>query len=88
MTYEIKCFGVDPFDMMCSDCPVHEIEWWEYTTLENLRNVHADELEMDAAMPDWMVKEMQGQGAWHPANPNFDEWLKQSIAVGYVRTAA
>ena len=43
---------------------------------------------MDAATPDWMVKEMQEMGEWNPANPDFGEWLKQSIAAGYVRPAA
>lgn len=87
MKYEIKRFGDDPFDIMCSDCPVHQIEWWEGVTLEELRNAHAEEMEMDAAIPDWMVKEMQEMGEWNPANPDFGEWLKQSIAAGYVRPA-
>ena len=88
MTYEIKRIGADPFDIMCSDCPVQEIEWWESATLEDLHNAHAEELKMDAAMPDWMIEEMQEQGEWHPASPDFDEWLKRCIEEGYIRTAA
>lgn len=86
--YEVKCSGSDPFDIMCSDCPVHEIEWWEEATMEDLRNVHAEELEMDAATPDWAVKDMREQGLWNPTNPDFKEWLKERIVSGYVRIAA
>lgn len=88
MKYEIKRFGNDPFDIMCSDCPVHQIEWWEGATLEDLRNAHAEELEMDASTPDWAVKEMQEQGEWNPTPASFEEWMEQSIASGYVRVAA
>ena len=88
MEDEIKRFGNDPFDIMCSDCPVNQIEWWEGVTLEELHNAHAEELEMDAATPDWMVKEMQEMGVWNPANSDFGEWLEQSIAAGYVRPTA
>ena len=88
MEYEIKKYGSDPFDIMCSDCPVHEIEWWESATLNDLHIVHAEELEMDAYMPDWMVEEMQADCEWRPTNPDFDEWLKDEIERGYVRIAA
>ncbi len=88
MAYEVKKYGSDPFDIMCSDCPVHEIEWWEGATLDDLHGTHAEELEMDAATPDWMIEEMQEQGEWHPATPDFDEWLKEQIENGYVRTVA
>lgn len=88
MKYEIKRFESDPFDIMCGEGPVHEIEWWEEATLEDLHNAHAEELEMDEATPAWMVEEMQEQGEWHPANPNFNEWLKEQIERGYVRTTA
>lgn len=85
--YEIKRFGDDPFDIMCGDCPVHEIEWWEEATLEDLRNTHAEELEMDASIPDWMAKEMREEG-WKPTATDFGEWLKQNIKDGYIRVAA
>ncbi len=88
MTYEIKRTGADPFDIMCSDGPVHEIEWWEDATLEDLHNTHAEEMEMDAATPDWMAEEMWKQGEWHPANSDFNEWLKEQIESGYVRIVA
>jgi len=88
MLYEIKCYGEDPFDVMCGDCPVHEIEWWEGTTLEELRNTHSEQVAEDAAMPSWMAEEMQERGDWHPTNADFDAWLRESIAEGYVRVAA
>lgn len=86
--YEIKRVEVDPFDIMCGDCPEHEIEWWEEAALEDLHTAHAEELEMDANMPDWMIKEMRDEGEWHPASPDFDEWLKGQIEKGHVRLAA
>ncbi len=85
MLYEIKCFGADPFDVMCGDCPVNEIEWWEGTTLEELHSLHDEQMAMDAATPDWEVREMQEQGEWNPTSPDFDAWLEQSITNGYVR---
>ncbi len=85
--YEIKRIEVDPFDIMCGDCPEHEIEWWENATLENLHDVHAEELAMDEALPDWARDEMLADG-WYPTPRSFDEWLKQSMASGYVRLAA
>lgn len=85
--YEIKRIEVDPFDIMCGDCPEHEIEWWEPTTLENLHDVHVEALEMDEAMPDWARDEMLADG-WCPTPRSFDEWLKQSMPSGYVRLAA
>lgn len=88
MKYEIKRSGSDPFDIMCGDCPEHTIEWWEEATLEDLHNAHNEELDADASMPDCVVKEMQEQGEWNPTPADFDEWLKQSIASGYVRVAA
>lgn len=87
MKFEIKVSGADPFDIMCSDCPVHEIEWWESATLENLHDAHAEELEMYEALPDWVRNEMLAEG-WRPMPADFDEWLKQSMANGYVRFAA
>lgn len=87
MKYEIKVSGSDPFDIMCSDCPVHEIEWWENATLEDLHDAHNEELAEDAAMPDWMAEEMKAQSEWHPAPHSFDEWLKERIEEGYIRTA-
>lgn len=87
MRYEIKRTEVDPFDIMCGDCPEHEIEWWEPATLEELHEVHAEELADDTAIPDWARDEMLAEG-WRPTTPSFDEWLKQSITDGYVRLAA
>lgn len=88
MKYEFKVFGDDPFDIMCGDCPVHEIWWWENVTLEDLHDAYAEELAADASTPDWMVKEMQAKGEWNPAPKSFDEWLKKRIEEGYIRTVA
>lgn len=88
MKYEIKRFGSDPFDIMCSDCEVHKIWWWEDATLEDLHSTHTEELEMDASTPDWMIEEMQEQGEWHPASHDFDEWLRQNIKASYIRATA
>lgn len=87
--YEIKRFGNDPFDMMCSDCPVHEIWWWEGATLEELHNIHDEQVAMDETIPEWAIHEWQDQGdEWKPTNPDFDAWLKESIAEGYIREVA
>ena len=88
MKYEIKRSGSDPFDIMCGDCPEHTIEWWEEATLEDLHNAHEEELAADASMPDCVVEDLDYRGLWNPAPTDFDEWLKQSIASGYVRVAA
>lgn len=87
MKYQIKRFGDDPFDIMCSDCEVHEIWWWEDATLEDLHSTHAEELETDASIPDWAAEEMREEG-WKPTATDFDEWLKQNIKDGYIRIAA
>lgn len=87
MLYKIKCSGPDPFDLMCSDCSEHEIEWWEDITLEKLRDTHDEQVMMDKATPDWMIQEMQEQGIWNPTNPNFEAWLEQSIVEGYIEVA-
>lgn len=88
MKYEIKRFGSDPFDVMCSDCPVHEIEWWESVTLDDLHTQHEYELAADASLPGWLVQEMRACGEWNPTPLDFGEWLRQNIAEDHVRVAA
>lgn len=85
--YQVKRFCVDPFDIMCGEGPEHEIEWWEDTTLEELRKDHAEEVAMDAFIPDQEAEYMR-QNGWNPTTSDFDEWLKQSIADGYIRPVA
>ena len=87
MKFEIKQFGADPYDIMCSEGPVHEIEWWEPATLKDLHDIHAEQLEMDGVLPNWARDEMLAED-WTPTPADFDEWLKQSMVSGYVRLAA
>lgn len=86
--YEIKRSKVDPFDIMCGECPEHYIEWWEDATPEELHSLHQEQLEMDKATPDWAIKEMEEDGTWKPTPADFGEWMKQSIDDVYVRLAA
>lgn len=80
MKYEIKIVETDPFDIMCGDCPVHEIEWWYEVSVVELHQLHEEQMEMDEYMMD--------DDRWEPTEPDFDTWLRQSIENGYVRTAA
>lgn len=59
MKYEIMVYGSDPFDIMCGDCPVHEISWWEEITLDELHDRYDEEVSEDATIPafdDWLAK--------------------------------
>lgn len=80
MRYEIKIVEADPFDIMCSDCPVHEIEWWDNVSLEELRMLHKEQMELDEQMKD--------QADWELTPQDFDTWLHQSIKDGFIRIAA
>lgn len=88
MGFEIKVFGYDPFDIMCSDCEVHEIWWWEGVTVDDLRRTHEEHMEMDAATPAWAIEDMKAQGEWEPTPLDFEEWLRKAIKDEYVRVAA
>lgn len=64
-----------------------ETNEYESITEEELRAIHAEELEMDAEMPNWMAEEMKELlvgWAW-PANPDFDVWLEDRINEWRVR---
>lgn len=51
--YEIKIVEPDPFDIMCSDCPVHDIAWWDGVDSEELRRIHKEQMEYEPTNPDF-----------------------------------
>lgn len=86
--YNVKRFASDPFDVMCSDCPVHEIEYFEQVSEEQLREDHLYMLGVDASIPDWERGMMEADGTWEPTEPDFDKWLEQCITEGYIQAIA
>ena len=88
MKYEIKTSMPDPFDLACSDCEVHYMECWEEISVEELRQLHAEQLADDANTPDWEIEEMKANGGWNPTIPDFEMWLRQGILDGCIRTKA
>lgn len=88
MKYEIKTSRPDPFDLACSDCEIHYIDCWEDITLEELRQLHAEQVEMDDHLPDWASDEMAEEYEWKPTIRDFDEWLRKSIEDGDIRVNA
>lgn len=51
MKYEIMTSMPDPFDLMCSDCEVHYIECWEDITIEELHQLHDEQMTDDTNTP-------------------------------------
>ncbi len=87
MKYQIRREEADPFCLMCSDCPVDYIVWYENTTEEELRDLHSEELAMDEYLPDFQKQIMMEDGQWYPTEKNFKKWLWQCIKSGYVKIA-
>lgn len=83
--YEVKRESADPFDIMCSDCEIHYIECWEQVSEEELREDHLYDLGADSCIPENEKKVMAEEFGWTPAPEDFNEWLAQAIADGYVR---
>ena len=83
--YEVKREMADPFDLMCSDCEVHYIECFEEITEEELREEHSYMVAEDGWLPEFQKAVMAEEFGWEPTNPDFDQWLQESIAEGYVR---
>lgn len=79
--YEIKTSRPDPYDLACSDCPVHYIDCWESISEEELRQLYAERMREAEGVPAWDEE-------WEPINPDFDGWLRQAIVDGYIRMAA
>ena len=88
MTYEVKREAADPFDLMCSDCEVHYIEYFEEITEDELRDEHAYCVIEDKYMQEWEKEAMAEQFGWTPTEPDFNKWLQQCIASGYLREVA
>ena len=86
--YEIKASRPDPFDLMCSDCEVHYMECWEDITIEELHQLHDEQMADDVNTPDWEIEELKANGNWEPTIPDFEKWLRQAIADGYIRAKA
>lgn len=86
--YEVKREAADPFDLMCSDCEVHYIEYFEEISEEELWEEHSYMVAEDGWIPDRQKQIMAEEFGWEPTNPNFDEWLEQCIAEGYVKEVA
>lgn len=87
MKYQIRREAADPFDLMCSDCPVTYITWYEDITEEELRDLHDEQVSMDEWLPDFQKQIMIEEGQWYPTEKNFKKWLWQSIKQGYVKIA-
>lgn len=88
MKYEIMTSMPDPFDLMCSDCEVHYIECWEDITIEELHQLHDEQMTDDTNTPDWEIEEMKAHGEWKPTIHDFEMWLRQAIADGCIRAKA
>lgn len=83
--YMVKYEKADPFDLMCSDCPVNYIECFEEMSELELREEHTQMIGEDAAIPDWERERMADQFGWTPTNPDFDKWLEECIAEGHIK---
>lgn len=42
------------------------MECWEDITIEELRQLHAEQLADDANTPDWAIEDMKAHGGWEP----------------------
>lgn len=90
MKYEIKRYAADPLDVMCSDCPVHEIEYFEGASMEELHQIHKEFIELDESTPDFAkadYEHMTGE-KWEATPADFGEFLKNEIANGNIREIA
>jgi len=89
MMYEVKRSGTDPYDTMCGDYPVHETEWWEKISTDELRKAHMEELGIESflAISDKaLYKDLFGE-PWQATPQNFSEYVRQGIAAGWLREA-
>lgn len=90
MKYEVIRYESDPFDIMCGDCPVHEIEVWEEITLEELHEMHREFIEEDENIPDYIkdeIDEQTGKRCWTLTPKNFEEFLKEEISSGHIKVS-
>lgn len=56
MKYQIFAQILDPFDLTCSDCEVHVIEYYEDISLEELREVYNTDPDRDnMTFNEWLV---------------------------------
>lgn len=88
MTYEMKREAADPFDIMCSDCEIHYIEYWEKVEEKELREIHSYNLIDDQYIRENEKEAMIEEFGWQPTPESFDEWLRQEIESGNVREIA
>ena len=88
MAYQVKREAADPFDIMCDDCPVHYIEYFEDVTEDELREDHSYMVAEDKWVPEEQKQAMAEEFGWEPTEPDFDKWLERCIAEGYVRVVA
>lgn len=90
MKYEVISYASDPFDIMCSDCPVHEIEYWTEASLEELHQFHKECMEVDEYTPDFEKEEYEAMTGekWRNTPADFKEFLKEEIASGHIREVA
>lgn len=87
MRYEILRTETDPFDMMCGDCEMHEIEYWEEISLDELHQHHIECVEADKNTPDFAKEEYEAMfgDKWEDTPEDFEEFLKSAISSGYIR---
>lgn len=87
MKYEIKKIAHDPFDIACGDCPVHEIEYWAASSLEELHQFHNECIKVDEYTPDSekeIYEAINGE-KWKPTPVDFKEFLREEIENGNIR---
>ena len=85
MRYQVRREAADPFDLMCSDCPINYMTWYEDATEEELRDMHSEQLNADEWIPEFQKQIMLEEGMWYPTEKDFKKWIWQSIKMGYIR---
>lgn len=88
MKYEVKRMTADPFDLMCSDCEVHYIEYWEVITEEELREMHSYMVIEDKYIPDIQKEIMKEECGWEETETDFGKWLEEQIEEEWIRRVA
>lgn len=76
MKYEIM--GDFNYDLFKSD-PSTRGYAYESITEDELRAIHAEELQDDAEAENWMTQDLEGEGMHIFADPDFGKWLEDCI---------
>lgn len=76
--YEVMRYAYDPY-------AGEEIVLWEPATIDDLQEIHQDQIDIDAHLPEFEKSAMLQDGSWYDTEEDFDEWLAKAISDGYVR---